>query len=254
MPNWNEEYWTSLEEQFEKITNKLEDRVNEVADGRITPALADIKIGSGRRMRTSVFFFDIRGFTKRTNSAEIDKLKETLFMLNCLIPMVMKVIYDHNGYIEKNTGDGIMALIGTEDDDEISANNALNCATIIFYVMKNLVNPFLTENSIDEVKARIGIDLGKLLITRIGLPTGTSKYQRNFLTAVGPTANIASKIQNLADTNQIWVGDQIKKHAKEYRQKFFKDVTPDDWTWIYSNSKERYKVWHYGAYRNPPKE
>lgn len=252
MPNWNEEYWESLENQFDKITDKLEDRLDEIVDGRITPALEDIKIGSGRKMRTSVLFFDIRNFTSRTNSSDLDKLKETLFMLNCLIPMVMQIIYDHNGYIEKNTGDGIMALIGTEDDDKTSANNALNCATIIFYTIKNLVNPFLIQNNIKKVDARIGIDLGKLLIARIGLPKGTSKHQRNFLTAVGPTANIASKIQNLAKTNQIWTGDQIKKHAKDYRQKFFKDVTPTDWTWIYESSKNKYRVWHYDAYRNPP--
>ena len=249
MPTWNKEYWETLVDQFNNTKENLSDRVNEVTDGRVTPALDDIKIGSGRNMSAASLFFDIRKFTSRTNSSNIDKLKETLYMLNCVIPMVMKIIYDNNGYIEKNTGDGIMAIIGSDNDDKQAANDALNAATTIFYTLKKLINPHLISEGIEKVDARIGIDLGKLLITRIGLPTGTSKHKRNFLTVVGPTANIACKIQNLAETNQIWVGDQIMKNAEDWRKQYFVDKTPNDWTWKYTPSNNKYKIWKYNAVR-----
>jgi len=248
MPNWNKEYWESIKEHFDSNIDGLDDRVDSVTDGRVTPVLEDIPIGSGRKMRAACLFFDIRGFTNRTSSSNLDKLKETLYMLNSVIPTVMKIIYDYNGYIEKNTGDGIMALIGTEDDDEMSAMNAIKASLTIFYALEYLINPHLEQKGIDKVDARIGIDLGQILITRIGLPTGTSKHKRNFLTAVGPTANIASKIQNASDTNEIWVGDQIKKKTWDEWQKFFKKKTIEDWIWIYEQSRETYQVWHFDAH------
>ena len=247
MPNWTKDYWNSIQDDFNSNIAGLGNRVDSVTNGKVTPALDDILIGSGRKMRAACLFFDIRGFTKRTDSSDLDKLKETLYMLNCVIPTVMKIIYDFNGYIEKNTGDGIMALIGTDDDDETSALNALQASLTIFYTLKHLINPHLEKQNIKKVDARIGIDLGQILITRIGLPTGTSKHKRNFLTAVGPTANISSKIQNAADTNRIWVGDQIKKHAPNNYQKHFKNKIIEDWTWIYSGTKEKYHVWEFGA-------
>lgn len=253
MPNWNKEYFKSLEDKFENISSGLEKRVDDVVNGRVAPSINDIKIGSGRKLDAAVLFFDIRGFTNRTNSSDINKLKETLFMLDCVIPMVMQIVYDFNGYIEKNTGDGIMAIIGLEDSKETASRNALSVATIIFSVLKKIINPYLETKKIQKVDARIGIDYGDLIVARIGLPNGTSQYDRNFLTVVGPTPNIASKIQHLAGTNQIYVGNEIYKHVEEYRKPFFKDKTPEDWLWQYTPSNERYKVFLYDAIRNVPK-
>jgi adenylate cyclase len=253
MPTWNSAYIQEINDKLESIVDGLDDRLDSVVDGRTAPALEDITIGSGRKMRAAILFFDIRGFTKRTSSADLEKLKETLYMLDCVIPMVMKVIYDHNGYIEKNTGDGVMAIIGAEESDEVAANTALDTATAIFYVLKHIVNPHLETVGIEKINARIGIDMGTLLFTRIGLPSGTAKTKRNFLTAVGPCANLASKIQNMANTNEIWTGDLIKANSRENRQSYFVDKTPLDWTWSYNNTNRSYKIWNYNAVKVEPK-
>lgn len=247
MPNWNKEYYDSLEEKFEKITDGLADRIDGVINGTIAPAIDDIAIGSAKKMSAAILFFDIRGFTSRTSSSDLSKLKETLIMLDCVIPMVMHIIYDNNGIIEKNTGDGIMAIVGLEDNDNVAAQNALTAATTIFYTLNKMINPYLASLGIKKVDARIGIDVGEVLVARIGTKKGTAKHDRSFLTIVGPTANIASKIQNQAGTNQIWVGDQIMKHAEEYRKSYFKDVTPANWNWIYTPSRNRYSIWHFDA-------
>jgi class 3 adenylate cyclase len=254
MPSWNLEYYKSLQEKFNSITDGLDTRIEKVIDGRTAPALDDITIGSGRKMRAATLFFDIREFSNRNGSADLHSLKKTLVMLDCVIPMVMQIVYDNGGYVEKNTGDGIMALLGVEADDKTAANNALNTATTIFYVLKNIVNPFLTTQKIDPVNARIGIDLGTILIARVGLPSGTSKHQRNFLTAVGPSANLASKIQQEGGTNEIWTGDLIYQNAEEYRKKYFKVKTPANWTWTYAGDEnKKYNIWEYDAVRTEPK-
>ena len=177
-------------------------------------------------------------------------MKKSLFMLDCVIPMIMNVIHDFGGYVEKNTGDGVMAILGIEEDDDEGVNVALDIATTSLYVIKNLVNPFLESFGVSNVNMTVGIDLGTLLIARIGVPTGSAKVDRSFLTAVGPSANPACHIQQMAGENEIWVGDNIYTHAMDYRKGFFYDKTPVGWIWTYKHDASiPYKIWHYDAYR-----
>lgn len=253
MPDWTIQYENSLKEKFGNIHAGLENRIDQVVNGRVAPAINDITIGSGRKFSGAVLFFDIRGFTNRTSSSDIAKLKETLMMLDCVIPMVMNIIYDFNGYVEKNTGDGVMAIIGLEDNDIDACKDAVSVATTIFFALKHIINPYLENLGIQKVDARIGIDYGEVIIARLGLPNGKSQYDRNFLTAVGPSANIASKIQHLAGTNEIFIGDKVYKNIEDYRKEMCEDKTPSDWTWKYSKSKEKYKIYYYSGVRNPHK-
>ncbi len=253
MPAWTESYYQSLEDRFNAAVDGLEERLDDIVDGRVAPALEDIPIGSARQLRAAVLFFDIRSFSRRTMSADRESRKESLHLLDAVIPTMTHIVYDHGGYVEKNTGDGIAAIIGAEADDVSAANAALDIATISFYVLKNLVNPYLVANHIDPVNARIGLDLGTLLFARIGSATGTSKYSRNFLTVVGPSANLAAHIQQRAGTDEIWAGDLIKTNAADWRQPFFNDMTPEGWTWTYvGGNKGTYRIWHYDATRKSP--
>ena len=45
-----------------------------------------------------------------------------------------------------------------------------------FYLIDNLINPYLKEKGIEKVDASICIALGPWLITPIGLPTGSAKH------------------------------------------------------------------------------
>lgn len=253
MPRWTKEYFDSLVERFAAITADLDDRLDDIADGRVAPSVDDIAIGSARHVRAAVLFFDIEGFSKRTASPSIDELRKTLFMLDCVIPMIMKVIHDYGGYVEKNTGDGVMAVIGVEQTDSEAAKSALEIAVTVFYVLDALVNPYLESNDIDPVNARIGIDIGSVLLARIGLPTGLARQERSFLTAVGPAANLANRLQGLAGTNEVWVGDLVARSAPEEWQSYFIKKTPDSWIWSYvHNSDLTYDVWHFKAERPNP--
>jgi adenylate cyclase len=253
MPRWDIDYLNSLRTRFSAIHTGLSDRIEAVVRGRVAPAPEAIPIGSGRAVRAAVMFFDIRHFTTMTGSAEPEDLKRTLVMLDCVIPVVMHVVHDVEGYVEKNTGDGVMAVIGVDKTDAEAANAGLDAATTIFYVLQNVVNPALEAMGIVGIQARIGIDLGNILLARVGVATGSARFDRNFITAVGPAANLASKLQGMAGTDQIWVGDNIARNAAEWRRPFFVEVTPMDWTWTWNRPWEhiRYSVWHYAAEKKP---
>jgi len=242
-------YRSEIQDRVPQLIRRLE----AVANGRVAPAVDNIAIGSGRKVEACVIFFDIRGFTRLTSSDDSDTLRRTLFILNCVIPAVMRVMYRYGAYVEKNTGDGLMAVLGVETNAQATAQNAINAAAEMFYVLHHLVNPVLAAQGIECVDARIGMDMGPLLLARIGLPTGSAAHERSSLTAVGPAANRASKLQGLAGTNEVWCGDSIRNAAPPTTLHLFADVTPHGWEWHYNgNMNAPYRCWRYDGEIDDP--
>ncbi|MBN5032122.1 adenylate/guanylate cyclase domain-containing protein [Stenotrophomonas maltophilia] len=220
------------------------ERLSDITSGRVAPSVEDLSIGSARSVTAAVIFFDIRGFTRRTSSSQIDGLKKTLFMLNCVIPSMMRVLFRHGAYVEKNTGDGLMAVLGVGENAASIASKALSACSEMLFVLEDVVNPVLKQHGIERVDARVGVDLGDILLARIGVPRGAASHDRSSLTAVGPAANIACKLQGLAGTNEIFCGDRLRAGESLLGQAFFVDVTPPDWTWVYGGGG-RYSCWRY---------
>jgi class 3 adenylate cyclase len=191
-------------------------------------------------MNAAVLFFDIRGSSTRSGLV-------ALYTLDTVVPMVMRIVHDHGGYVEKNTGDGIMAIL-TGMDEKKAAENALSIALACFNVIQNMINPHLVQVGIPAVDARIGIDFGKILVARIGVHQGSADKSRSFLTAVGSAANIACRLQEQADTNQIWVGDALRTRGPQIWQQYFKLVRPTEWTWVSEGTSTPYLAWHFEAH------
>lgn len=97
------------------------------------PDLSNLEIGSARRMDAAILFFDLENFT--TTSSQISN-EATLFVLNNIIPSITRIISHWGGTIEKNTGDGIMAILGTETRDHHTiAREAIESAMAIRYIV-----------------------------------------------------------------------------------------------------------------------
>ena len=239
MRTWNWEYWIYLTQQFKTLTKDLKSKLEAVVIGRAVPSVDFIAIGSARKVNAAILFFDIRGSSKRSGLV-------ALYTLDVVIPMVMRIVHDHDGYIEKNTGDGVMAIF-TVMDQRKACKAALESAMTCFYVLKNAINPHLAQVGIPSVDARIGIDFGEILVARIGVHKGSANQDRSFLTAIGPAANIACGLQKQSGTNQIWVGNMIKANAPQEWQNLFKFVLPPEWDWFNSGTSEPYPAWHFDA-------
>jgi hypothetical protein len=166
--DWNNDYYQELCGKFESITSTLEERISAISDGSKNPNIEDLAIGSAKKYRASVLFFDICSFSKRVYSAKTKVLNDALKTLDVLMPILIKIIFDFGGYVEKNTGDGLMAILGVGCDDYEISNNTLNSITTMKYVINNLVNPYLEKENIDPIKWRFSTDLGNIYISRIG--------------------------------------------------------------------------------------
>ena len=150
---------------------------------RTMPHLAALNIGAAKRMNAAIMFFDFENFTNITSRLSPEN---TLMILNVATTTVMRIVREWSGSVEKHTGDGVMAILGTETPyHEIIARDAIEIAQTIKFIMKSDVLPQLVAQGFPPLNFRIGIEMGEVLISRIGL------NHMNFLTAVGSPANRA---------------------------------------------------------------
>jgi class 3 adenylate cyclase len=207
------------------------------------PSLTDVAMGSAKRMNASILFFDLENFTGVTSRLPNEY---TLYILNLITPTVMKVLANWDGVIEKNTGDGVMALLGTKTTDQfLIARDAIESAMAIRFVMLNEIHPLLRRQELPLLNFRMGIDMGEVLLARIGI------HYNSFITAVGSAANRAAKLQSLADSNGICIGDNLFQHLHPVYDDFCYEGAVPDWNWK-NNDGSAYHFYHYEGHWHEP--
>ena len=109
---WSSFLHTRLKRRITSPAFKLfKKRIRDITSGLTMPEVASLSIGGAKRMKAAIMFFDLEDFTATCSKTPHESM---LLMLNILIPPTMDIVRHWNGEIEKNTGDGIMAIFGTE--------------------------------------------------------------------------------------------------------------------------------------------
>ncbi len=234
---WNPSLYEKLSRfvlQRVKWNNRL---IKKIPDARTMPDLSALSIGSAKRMTAVILFFDFENFTTVTSHLSPE---QTLMILNVATTTVMRIVREWNGTVEKHTGDGVMAILGTETaEHDTIAREAIEVAQTIQYIMKSDVLPHLNEQGLPVLNFRIGVEMGEVLISRMGLP------RMNFLTAVGSPANRASKLEALARINGIAIGETLANNLHIYLHDYLELGTDKKWEWYYEDGETPYKYYHY---------
>ncbi|EMA56330.1 adenylate/guanylate cyclase domain-containing protein [Halococcus thailandensis] len=194
-----------IEERTDDQAELVQERLEHIPNGRTMPDREDMLMASAKKFKLGIVFVDINDFTAYSGD---NSERDVLFMLNLLIPEIMEIVRDYDGYFEKNTGDGILAYFGVGDDYDTIAETVLEYFATVKYSLANHIVPTLEDNDVEPVTISGGASMGKNVhISRIG------KHSLNRRTAVGTTANIASKLENRASTNQYFVNEGIYQHS-----------------------------------------
>jgi|GEM_PF-759967 len=243
---WKPPFLSSIKLRLDNEEKKGRKKIRDIQKGLTMPDIEQVQIGSAKKMIASIIFFDLMDFTLR--SAELGN-ENTLLTLNLIIPQVIYIIKYWKGEIEKNTGDGVMAIFGTETrNDFLIARDTIEAAMSIRYVMVNEINSRLNNKNISSFGFRIGIDMEDLLIARVGIQ-GT-----NFLTVIGGAANRASKLQDYAKPNGICIGENLYRNLHPKLHSFCEQGTHKDWNWNYLGTNQPYRFFHFNADWPEPKE
>jgi adenylate cyclase len=143
-----------------------------------------IKMG-GSEIEATVMFTDLQGFT---STSELYTPHEIVQFLNDYFEKIETIIFQHEGMLDKYTGDGVMAIFGAPLE---SAEHALKaCRAIIDF--RNLLK-MEVEKAGKQVKliTRVGVNSGNLIVGNIG-----SRNRMDY-TAIGDTVNLSARLEGV---------------------------------------------------------
>ena len=153
--------------------------------------------GAERRQLT-VLFCDIVDSTAFTEILDPEELRNLLEVYRTCI---MEVVLAQNGHIARYFGDGILVYFGYPIAHEDASHRAVRAALGIVAAIETL-NPYLHATFGVEIKVRISIDTGRVVIWHI-----SAQESPEAIDIVGKTPNLAARMQKLAAPNTIVIGD-----------------------------------------------
>lgn len=211
-----------LTEEFNKMSQQLKDFFTHISSLRDTyykfvpkqflnqlqkEEIISIRPGDSIEKELTILFADIRGFT---SISEKMSPEENFIFINKFLGGLEPLIQKHQGFVDKYSGDSIMALFPE------NPKNALRAAKEMFIELKKLNN----ENNIPKgssIEIGIGINTGKVMMGIVG------STERMNATVISDCVNTASRFEGLTrnyGTNVIIGEDSYTKLPEHYKSKF----------------------------------
>jgi adenylate cyclase len=143
------------------------------------------------RQEVCVLFTDARGFTEMSEDLEAEAVFE---ILSRHLASQVDLVYGHGGYIDKYSGDGVMAIFAGKD----MTRESCICALKILESSKTL-EP-------DAIRLGLGISKGQVTIGNLG------SGEHLDYTVVGKAVNLAARLCGLA-SQSIVVSQAVREAA-----------------------------------------
>ncbi len=156
----------------------------------------------GEISNLTIMFVDIHGFT--TLSEKIGP-HEAMDVLNTNFDVMIKNIFECDGAVLKFIGDALMVAFGLPHPKEDDVERALYCALKLQHEIRLLQ---LKQKKHKKIKICIGLHSGDVIMGNIGNP------ERLDFTIIGDPVNIASRLTDLAQSDEILVGEETLKKTK----------------------------------------
>jgi len=169
---------------------------------KVLQNLDDVELG-GQHVNASVLFADIVGFTSISEKLPPQEITN---ILNEYFSFISNIAQLHDGHIDKFMGDCAMIVFGVPDHSETHSINAINCAIMIQQLVELLNEQRLKQNKI-PIHFKIGINSGAMIAGNLG------SSDRMEYTVIGDPVNIASRLANIAQSNQIIILEELYKQA-----------------------------------------
>jgi len=157
----------------------------------MTPEVAEALLASGdtglggKRKNVSVLFSDIRSYTTLTEKLQAE---EVVVMLNKYFEVMVDVVFEYGGTLDKYIGDALMAVFGSPAPLEDHAWCAMQTAV----KMREKLALFNQERMANE-ELPISIGMGVHSDEVVSGNIGSSK--RMELTSIGDGVNLASRLE-----------------------------------------------------------
>lgn len=149
--------------------------------------IVNVRLGDCIEKEMTVFFSDIRSYTKLSETMTSIELFN---FLNSYFKQINPCIKNNNGFIDKFIGDAVMALFPKEPE------NALKAVIEMKYQL-DIYNESRKREGYEPVRAGFGLHYGMLTLGTVG-----SEIRMN-TTVIGDAVNLASRIESLTKIFKI---------------------------------------------------
>lgn len=155
----------------------------------------------------TILFSDIVGFTQMSNNLRSRRVAE---ILNEYLDAMTQAVFEHSGTVDKFVGDAIIAIFGAPE--ECSPNEqVINALAAAKQMQRSLIslNEKWQSQGLPEVKFRCGIHQGTAVVGMFG------NAERSDYTAIGPSVNIAARLQEASEPNRILVSAAVADYLND---------------------------------------
>ena len=141
----------------------------------------DVQLGDNVKLKITVMFADIRGFT---TIAESFSPEQTTVFLNTYMRYMAPLIRDYKGFVNQFLGDGILALFPETPSDSVDAALAMTNVLPRF-------NQEIQEKGFSSISLGIGINTGDAMLCALG------EKERMEPRVISDVINTASRVEGL---------------------------------------------------------
>jgi len=171
---------------------------------KITSGEIKLEKKGGELKEVTILFADIRGFTKMAHYASAGKVVE---MLNEYFELMVSIVFQFGGTVDKFIGDEVMVLFDALTDVEFPEDRAVKCAFHMHGALE-LLNRERKAHGEKTIEIGIGINTGDAVVGAIG------SSQAMQYTCIGDAVNIAARLTSMAKSNQTIISETTFKKIK----------------------------------------
>jgi adenylate cyclase len=150
----------------------------------------DIRRGDGEFISAVVWFSDLRGSTRLSDTMDPD---DYLSLLNCYFECTAAPVIEHGGEILNFIGDGVLGIFPIDDGDAHAAARRATAAVAEALRRCEEGRSGGTPGGV-AVDFGIGLDIGKLMFGNIGVP------ERLAFSGIGRVVNTVQRIETATKT------------------------------------------------------
>ena len=192
-----------------------------------------------KKINIVVLYVDLVGSTTMTLELPAEKFAT---IISSFSQEMASVIRQHSGLVLKFVGDAVIGYFHATENTLLASDDAVECAKSMISVIEKGINPILNQYDYPELKVKIGMDFGKNIIVRY-----SANRDKSHVDILGPSMNIAAKIQSTAYPNQILIGDDVYSRLHPNLQQQFNQVVWTKTKWKY-HDRETGKLYPVYAY------
>lgn len=192
------------EEKFRKEQEKVQ-KAYRLISKYVPPQIAET-ISHGQidlvwkhhREKLTLFFSDIKNFTRITDSLEPEDMGS---LLNEYLTEMNGIINRYGGTLAQLIGDGLYVIFGAPNKtgDKDHALRCLNMAIDMQLKMKELNKKWFNSGIDENLKIRCGINTGMATVGGYGSP------ERKEYTAMGMQVNLAARLESACKPGRILI-------------------------------------------------